>query len=307
MFTIRQMRYFEALATIRHFGAAADKVGVSQPALSVQIAEMEKAIGLPLFERMPKGVILTTTGRDFLPIIRSILKQVKTLDEMSSLYRGPFHGILRIGIIPTLAPYILPSLLPVIKQNYPNLSLELHEAKTTTLASELAIGNLDLTLAAEPFPIDAVKSKHLFSDPFYLGTSKQEQRYDKGVDNVDDIDITQLLLLEEGHCLRDQALDICSANNYLQEYGATSLTTLLQLVANDFGVTLIPQIACIDDSNLKNLKILNFKHSHPKRDISLFWRERSPRDKEYEQFAEILINVVKPLQKKANQNIQLQE
>lgn len=307
MFTIRQMRYFEALANTRHFGAAADKVGVSQPALSVQIAEMEKAIGLPLFERMPKGVILTTTGREFLPIIRSILKQMKTLDEMSSLYRGPFHGVLRIGIIPTLAPYLLPSFLPVLKENYPDLLLELREAKTTTLASELAVGNLDLVLAAEPFPIDAVKSSRLFSDAFYLATAKQEKGYGTSVDSVDDIDMTQLLLLEEGHCLRDQALDICNTNNYLQEYGATSLTTLLQLVANGFGVTLIPQIACIDDSNLKNLKILDFKHSHPKRDISLFWRERSPRNQEYEQFAQILINTVKPLLKKAAQNMQLQD
>lgn len=295
MFTVRQMRYFEALAVTRHFGAAADKVGVSQPALSVQIAEMEKSVGVPLFERMPKGVILTPTGRDFLPVIRSILKQMKTLDEMSSFYRGPFHGSLRIGVIPTLAPYLLPAILPRICQVYPELSLEVREAKTETCASEINLGNLDLVIAAEPFPMDGLKSRHLFSDSFYLAAAMDDPAYPDGIKATDDIDLSRLLLLEEGHCLRDQALEVCKTSHFLQEFGATSLSTLLQLVSYGYGVTLIPQIACATENRHHQLRIMPFKNARPKRDIALFWRERSPRHKEYKQLADLMEEAAKPL------------
>lgn len=244
MFTVRQMRYFDALVATQHFGTAADQVGVSQPALSVQIAEMEKTVGAPLFERMSKGVILTDTGRHFLPVIRNILKQMQMLDEMSSCGHGALHSAWRIGIISTLAPYLLPALLPQIRKSYPNLTLEIMEAKTETLARKIATGDLDLVIAAEPFPVEGMKKRRLFTDHFYLVTSVNDKTYKHGIRSPDEIDLERLLL-EEGHCFRDQALAICRNGHFMREFGATSLSTLLQLVTYNFGITLIPQIAYI--------------------------------------------------------------
>lgn len=295
MFTIRQMRYFDALVSTRHFGTAAEKAGVSQPALSVQIAEMEKAVGLPLFERISKGVILTPAGRDFLPVIRNILQQMKILDDMSSFYRGTFQGSLRLGIISTLAPYLLPALLPQVSKLYPDLTLEIVEAKTETLAQKIITGNLDLVIAAEPFPLETMKKRHLFSDYFYLATAIDDEAYLHGIGSPDDIDFDRLLLLEEGHCFRNQALAVCKTGHFLQEFGATSLSTLLQLVTYGHGITLIPQIACLAEKHNGRLQIQPFRNRQPKRDIALFWRERSPRHKDYKQFADVIKAAAMPL------------
>jgi len=304
MFTLRQMRYFDALVSTQHFGAAADLVGVSQPALSVQIAEMEKSVGMPLFERMSKGVILTDTGRNFLPVIRSILKQTQYLDELATSYQGPFHGVWRIGIISTLAPYLLPVLLPQLSKAFPDLSVEIIEAKTETLAGRIAVGKLDLIIATEPFPLEGMKSRHLFSDQFYLVTAADDMIYRYGINEPDEIDFERLLLLEEGHCLHDQVRAICKNEHFLSKFGATSLATLLQLVAFNFGITLIPQTAYLTEKCNDRLRIQPFRCKKPKRDITLFWRRRSPRHQDYEKFAEIVIAAATPLLEKANQQVE---
>jgi len=295
MFTVRQMRYFEALVTTQHFGSAADLAGISQPALSVQIAEMEKLVGAPLFERMSRKVILTDIGRRFLPIIRDVLARMEEFDKISATSRGAYHSAWQIGIIPTVTPYLLTALLPRLQQERPKLKVEILEAPTEYLHQKINSGNLDLVIAAETFPADGLHKQTLFSDNFYFASSVNDADYDKSPAVPDSISAKRLLLLEEGHCFRNQILALCKAGNFRKEFSATSLTTILQLVAYNFGVTLIPQIAVPAESRNKNLRIQPFGKSKPRREISLFWRSRSPHQADYEDFATLVAEAARPL------------
>ncbi|MFD1199866.1 hydrogen peroxide-inducible genes activator [Brucella gallinifaecis] len=291
MFTIRQMRYFEALATTLHFRKAAELAHISQPALSSQIAEMEAAAGAPLFERSQRKVIMTELGRDLLPGIRTILKELHTLEEISAQSKGLLQTQLRLGIIPTVAPYLVPYLIPRLREQHPSFHLQLRESVTAKLLDELNAGEIDAIVAALPITDDRLAYLKLFDDRFLIATSSNDQTILSSPLTQDNAVLDRLLLLEEGHCMRDQALAVCSLppQRQLVKYGATSMTTLLQMVSHGMGLTLIPEIAVRAELRSNHMRIVPFEGEQPKREIALFWRRQSKRRKDFQALAECII------------------
>ena len=273
MITIRQMRYFEALASTGHFGKAAGLVNVSQPALSAQIREMETALDLKLVERSRAGAFLTHEGEELLPEIRKILGSVEGLMERAKHARGLLEGRLRLGIIPTVAPYLVPELIPVLKTEYPSLELELKELLTDNCVQDLHNGKLDCAIVALPLEDERLNSLPLFEDRFLIASSNDETTILMSPMTQDQVDVERLLLLEEGHCLRDQALAVCGgAGRRVANYGATSMATLLQMVSHGMGITLIPEIAARDEASRNRMRIVPFADPQPFRQIGLVWR-----------------------------------
>lgn len=291
MLTIRQMRYFEALATTLHFGRAAEMVHVSQPALSAQIMEMEKHLSVTLIERTRSGTLLTRKGLEVLGHIRSILAGVDRLEEAARYGSGTLDGLLRLGIIPTVAPYLVPKLVPFLRRAHPLIELELKEAVTGKLVNDLSEGKLDAIIAALPIEADNVVSKSLFTDRFYMAMADNESDVLLSPMTETEVDPERLLLLEEGHCLRDQALSVCKAANKrsLVNFGATSMTTLLQMVSHDMGLTLIPEMAIETETARNAIRIVPFADPQPSREIGLVWRRSSPRRADMEALAEAVV------------------
>ncbi|WP_113133214.1 hydrogen peroxide-inducible genes activator [Rhizobiales bacterium] len=287
MLTLRQMRYFEALASARHFGKAAELVHVSQPALSAQIMEMENHLGVKLVERSRSGVFLTRKGEEVLARTRAILAEVDMLEQSARASSGTLEGRIRIGVIPTLAPYLVPRLVPHLRRVYPAIEIELKESVTSRLVADLGEGLLDAVVAALPIETDGLSTKPLFSDRFYMAMADDERNILMSPLTEDQVDVEQLLLLEEGHCLRDQALAVCSTagKRRLVSFGATSMTTLLQMVANGMGMTLIPEIAIATEAARNSIRIVPFAAPEPAREIGLVWRRSSPRERDMEALA----------------------
>ena len=277
MVTLRQMRYFDALAITRHFGKAAEMVSVSQPALSAQIAEMERLLDLKLVERHRTGAILTREGEELLPEIRDIVERAGRLEARAKAGRGPLKGRLRLGIIPTVAPYLVPELVPRLRSGYPELGVELKELLTLSCLDELKHGKLDCAIVALPAGGEAFESAFLFEDRFFIASAEDESTILMSPMQEDRVDVERLLLLEEGHCLREQALAVCgtSAGRRVANYGATSMTTLLQMVIHGMGITLIPEIALRDESSRSRVRIVPFAEPQPSRTIGLVWRAGS--------------------------------
>lgn len=274
MVTLRQMRYFEALATTRHFGKAAEMVAVSQPALSAQIAEMERLLDVRLVERQRSGAILTREGEELLPEIRDILERTERLADRVKPRQGPFGGRLRLGIIPTVAPYLVPRLVPELRRRYPQLAVELKELLTTGCLDDLRHGKLDCAIVALPVAGEGIESAFLFEDRFLIASAEDESTILMSPMTEDRVDVERLLLLEEGHCLRDQALAVCGtrAGRRVANYGATSMATLLQMVSHGMGITLIPEIAVKDEASRNRMRIVPFAEPQPSRRIGLVWR-----------------------------------
>ena len=287
MLTLRQMRYFEALASVRHFGKAAELVHVSQPALSAQIMEMETHLGVKLVERSRSGVFLTRKGEEVLVRARAILAEVDLLEQSARASAGTLEGRIRIGVIPTLAPYLVPRLVPHLRSVYPAIEIELKESVTSRLVGDLGEGLLDAVVAALPIDAEGLATKPLFSDRFYMAMADDERNILMSPLTEDQVDVEQLLLLEEGHCLRDQALAVCSTagKRRLVSFGATSMTTLLQMVANGMGMTLIPEIAIATEAARNSIRIVPFAAPEPAREIGLVWRRSSPRERDMEALA----------------------
>ncbi|MCK3775752.1 LysR substrate-binding domain-containing protein [Ensifer sesbaniae] len=287
MLTLRQMRYFEALASVRHFGKAAELVHVSQPALSAQIMEMETHLGVKLVERSRSGVFLTRKGEEVLARARAILAEVDLLEQSARASAGTLEGRIRIGVIPTLAPYLVPRLVPHLRSVYPAIEIELKESVTSRLVGDLGEGLLDAVVAALPIDAEGLATKPLFSDRFYMAMADDERNILMSPLTEDQVDVEQLLLLEEGHCLRDQALAVCSTagKRRLVSFGATSMTTLLQMVANGMGMTLIPEIAIATEAARNSIRIVPFAAPEPAREIGLVWRRSSPRERDMEALA----------------------
>ncbi|TWG89547.1 LysR family hydrogen peroxide-inducible transcriptional activator [Mesorhizobium sp. J18] len=288
--TIRQMQYFQALAETRHFGRAAALAGVSQPALSAQIAEMETRLACRLFER-GKGVVrLTEEGRMLLPRIEKILAEISDLEAVARRGRRMLEGRFRIGIIPTVAPYLLPHVLPELRSRFPALQTELREAVTGTLMDETLSGRLDAFIAALPIGNDGLVSETLFTDRFFLAVPPDDPAFVSPPVPPESPSLERLMLLEEGHCLREQALAVCGQVKpvAMARYGATSLTTLLQMVAHGMGITLIPEMAIGVAQATRNLKIVSFADPVPSRTICLAWRRNSPRQDECRILADLI-------------------
>lgn len=277
--TTRQMLYFEALAETLHFGRAAKAAGVTQPALSAQIAEMEQKLGCRLFLRDSKTVQLTEEARAIQPRIERILSEIREVETIARRGRLAMEGRFRLGIIPTVAPYLLPVVLPVLRARFPAMQLELREAVTATLVEETVDGRLDGLIAALPLDNGAIATEPLFRDRFFLAVPQADPAFGSPPVPPESPELERLMLLEEGHCLREQALAVCGSVKpaTMQNYGATSLTTLLQMVAHGFGITLIPEIAASAAADIRDLKVVPFCEPQPARTICLAHRRNSPR------------------------------
>jgi LysR family hydrogen peroxide-inducible transcriptional activator len=286
--TLRQLRYFAALAHQRHFGRAAADCAVTQPALSMQVRELEREIGAELVERRPGGIVLTETGVEVAQRAERILAATRDLVDFAR-HRGVLSDKLRLGIIPTLAPYILPRVLPRLQTAYPQLRLEVRETQTKMLLGELAGGDLDAVMLALPADGADVEILRLFDDPFLLALPATDPLHGRVA--AEDVDQRRLILLEEGHCLRDQALAFCAAarGEAPATLGATSLATVMQMVANGYGVTLVPEVAAAVEVRDSRVKLLRFVEPEPARTIGLAWRRTSPRKQDFAALGEIVI------------------
>ena len=279
MVTLRQLRYLGALAEHRHFGRAAEACAVTQPALSMQIRDLEKLLGVELVERRPSEVALTDIGVEVARRGERMLAASRDLVDFARHHGRLLTGRLTLGVIPTIAPYLLPKILPVLQRRYPDLRVELRETQTKVLLDELARGVLDVVMLALPIPESDLEAIRLFDDPFLLAVPATDPRPETARVSADDIDQRRLILLEEGHCLRDQAVAYCG--NALHAgtlgLGATSLATVMQMVANGYGVTLVPQVAVDVEVRDERVKLLRFAPPQPGRTIGFAWRHTSPR------------------------------
>ncbi len=275
--TLRQLRYFEALAQTRHFGHAAAACAISQPALSLQVKELESQIGAPLVERSSRQVRLTSLGEEFAERARDILRAVEELGELGRAGGLPLAGKLRIGVIPTVAPYLLPRLIQDLATRYPGADLRPREAVTGRLLDELAAGRLDMALVALPVSEPALAEAPLFEEEFVLVRPAQDAG--KPVPAPEALREMRLLLLEEGHCFRDQALSFCEigaggAPRELME--GSSLATLVQMVGAGIGVTLIPEMAIPLEARSAEVSVARLAPPRPSRTLGLVWRRTNP-------------------------------
>lgn len=303
MITLRQIAYFDALASALHFGRAAEQVHVSQPALSTQIAELENRLNCRLVERGRNAVVLTAAGERLLPSVRRILDEVRSIEEQVRQDGGVLCGSLRVGMIPTLAPYLLPALALELHRLYPKLEFGVKEAVTETLIGQLRTGALDTVIAAMPINEPGLSHIPLFEDRFFMAVSSNDRDVLASPLNQHQVALDRLLLLEEGHCLRDQALALCEDRPVASQvnFGATSLTTLLQMVAHGMGRTLLPEIAlCAEVPRRDDIRIVEFSPPAPTRQIALFYRNTSKRRDDHEAFAETVRSVANSILSRAS-------
>jgi LysR family transcriptional regulator, hydrogen peroxide-inducible genes activator len=291
--TLRQLRYLTSLARHRHFGRAAEDCAVTQPALSMQVRELEREIGAELVERRPGDIVLTDTGIEVAERAEHILAATRDLIDFVR-HRDVLSGALKLGIIPTLAPYVLPRVLPRLQSTHPRLRLEVRETQTSVLLDELARGELDCVMVALPAERADVDTLKLFDDPFLLAAPVTDKQLPRRRVGVADVDQRRLILLEEGHCLRDQALAFCATNRQdaAAGLGATSLATVMQMVANGYGVTLVPEVAAEVELRDNRVRLLRFADPEPVRTIGLAWRRTSPRRKDFEALATIVVETI---------------
>ena len=286
--TLRQLRYFEAVAKHAHFGRAAEACAVSQPALSVQIKELEETLGQALFERTARKVRLTGFGEEFAKRVREILRAVEELGELARTSRDALAGRLRMGIIPTMAPYLLPSVIQRLTRAFPGLDLHVRETLTTGLLHELKDGRLDAAILALPISDPALTEVDLFTEDFVLVRAGAD--WDKPVPSSESLREMRLLLLEEGHCFRDQALSFCSIQTAIPREGldGSSLSTLVQMVGAGIGVTLIPEMAVPVETKSADVSVARFDHPRPFRRVGMVWRRSSPLAPQLRKVAEIV-------------------
>ncbi|MGB5863710.1 MAG: hydrogen peroxide-inducible genes activator [Sulfitobacter sp.] len=274
-FTLKQLRYFDAVARMGHFGRAAEICAISQPALSAQIATLEAALGLQLFERGARQIRLTAFGEQFGLRARDILRDAEALSDLARGARGTALSRLRLGVIPTIAPYLLPSVIGHITATYPDIDLMVRETMTHRLIEELGDGKLDCAIVALPVSEPAFTEVALFDEAMVL--VRPEHDADKPVPDMDTLARMKLLLLEEGHCFRDQALSFCAQRNTLPREGldGSSLSTLVQMVSAGIGVTLIPQMAVPVETRSAAVSIAALRAPHLKRTVGMIWRKTS--------------------------------
>lgn len=274
---LRDLQYLVAVADLRNFSQAAEKCFVSQPTLSNQIRKLEETLGVTLFERNNKRVMPTETGDEIIVLAKKILREVDAMHEVAQSAHDPLAGKFRLGAFPTLSTYIFPSLVPKITHTLPQLRLVLVEEKTQSLLDRLRRGELDAALLALPVTDDQLACQSLFDDPFFLAVPLQHALVKKKTVEHGDLDGSHLLLLEEGHCLRDQALEVCHLAGIREEqdFRATSLETLRQMVKAGTGITFMPQIAIHEKE--QGICYIPFRKPAPHRTIGLVWRKTSTR------------------------------
>ncbi|MEU8591526.1 LysR substrate-binding domain-containing protein [Streptomyces sp. NPDC048664] len=315
--TLAQLRAFAAVAEHLHFRDAAAAIGMSQPALSGAVSALEEVLGVTLLERTTRKVLLSPAGARLAVRAKAVLAEVGALLEEAEAVRAPFTGALRLGVIPTVAPYLLPTVLRLVHDRYPDLDLQVHEEQTASLLDGLGTGRLDLLLLAVPLQVPGVSELPLFDEDFVLVTPLDH--WLGGRDGIprEALRELNLLLLDEGHCLRDQALDICrEAGREINRVGrgpstegaggrregapvattAAGLSTLVQLVAGGMGVTLLPRTALkVETSRSSQLLTGYFADPAPTRRIAFAMRTGTARGAEYEELADALREALRPL------------
>lgn len=285
---MRHLRYFEALARIGHFGRAAESCAISQPALSVQIRELEELLGVPLVERGGRRIRLTGLGEEFAERTRAILRSVDELADLGRAAHGPIAGRLRLGVIPTVAPYLLPDIIKTLATLYPGIDPRPREAITQRLIEDLTEAKLDAAIVALPISEPALKEIALFDEEFVLVRPLEDAG--KPVPSSDRLHEMRLLLLEEGHCFRDQALSVCNigASSVRDLMEGSSLSTLVQMVGAGIGVTLIPQMAVDTETRSASVCISSLAEPRPTRTIGMVWRKTNPLSAQFSTIAEIV-------------------
>jgi LysR family hydrogen peroxide-inducible transcriptional activator len=295
MITLRQLRYLSALAKHGHFGRAAEACAVTQPALSMQIRDLERTLGVAVVERRPGDVMLTDVGREIGRRGEDILAASRDLVDFARHRSGLLTGRLTLGVIPSLAPYLLPRILPTLQSRFPDLRLELRETQTRQLVEDIKSGALDAAMLALPLGEPDIDTAALFEDLFLLAVPADDPRPASACVAASEIDQSRLILLEDGHCLRDQALAFCATAAHGRiggaggtAFGASSLTTVMQMVAGGYGVTLIPQIAADVERRDDRVKFLRLENPQPGRSIGLAFRRTSPRKADFAALGEVV-------------------
>jgi len=281
--TTKQLRYFVALEQYEHFGKAAEACFVSQPAFSVAIKELENMLNIQLVDRTNKNVTVTSLGRDIARQARVVLRDLEELVDIAKGNQQPLTGPLKLGIIPTIAPFLLPRLLPALRQEFPDLKLYLKEDLTERVYERLMDGELDLILIALPYELRNTTDMVLFEDRFYLAYQQDSSLVKASGYDLNELPSDSILLLEDGHCLRDHALSACNIKNVdkVSNITATSLLTLVQMVDADLGITYLPEMA-IHSNLLKNTRIKTMvMEPGSSRQVGLVWRKASTRQDEF--------------------------
>lgn len=289
--TMKHLRYFETLARVGHFGRAADECAISQPALSVQMKELEALFGAPLIERGPRQIRLTWLGEKLAERAREVLRSVDEIGEMARTAQGSFSGRLRIGVIPTIAPYLLPRLIGQLTAQMPHLDVWPRESVTQSLLADLLDGQLDVAVVALPVSEPLLHEEPIFEEEFVLVRPQSEAKLPPPP--PEDLREMRLLLLEEGHCFRDQALSFCNlgAKPPRDLMEGSSLSTLVQMVGAGIGVTLIPEMALGIETRSADVSVQRLPAPRPKRTIGMVWRKSSPLVEQMRDLAEVVKSV----------------
>lgn len=292
---LRDLRYLVALADTLHFGRAAEACHVSQPTLSAQIKKLEEYLGTPLVERRPRHITLTETGRRVVERARRLLKEADDIREVARATRDPLSGRLKLGLIPTLAPYLLPRVAPKIRRALPKLELMLYEYQTGPLLERVRNGEIDVGLLALPAESAGLASRALFAEAFVVAMPARHALTARKRIRVADLAGESLLLLEDGHCLRDQALEVCGASHIVesQDFRATSLETLRQMVAAGLGITLLPRLAAEGPfAAARGLTTRPFAPPTPQRTIGAVWRPSTTRAAAIESVCDVIASAL---------------
>ncbi len=277
---LKDLQYLVAVADTKHFGRAAERCFVSQPTLSAQLKKLEEYLGVQLIERAPKRVALTQAGHEIVERARRIIEAGDEIVEIARGHRDPLAGRLKLALLPTIGPYLLPNVASKLRKALPRLELMLYEYQTDTMLEKLHSGEIDVGILALPVAMDGLDSQVLYKEPFTVAVPASHRLAQRSSIRVDDLHDETLLLLEDGHCLRDQALDICSSTDIheKQDFRATSLETLRQMVAAGVGITLLPELAGRGAyGNARGVAIRPFVKPVPSRTIGAVWRKSSAR------------------------------
>jgi len=294
----KDLEYLIAIDEAGHFNKAAQRCFVSQPTLSGQLKKLEEELGILLVERTNRQVSMTEAGRAAANQARHILAEKRVLKEIAQRYQDPMTGELHVGLIPTVAPYLLPRIMPALKKHYPQLKLWLHEHQTHVLLDKLRNAKLDLLILALPVDTDEFSETDLFAEPFLLAAPTSEKLSKQEQISLLELKEREMLLLEEGHCLRGQALDICFSAGVTEQQGfqATSLETLRHMVAEGMGMTLMPKLAVPVRTNKRDsIRYIPFKDPQPSRRIGLLYRKGSYRKETFHSLAELIQEQMKEL------------
>jgi LysR family transcriptional regulator, hydrogen peroxide-inducible genes activator len=277
-FTLRQLQYAVAVANELSFRRAAERCHVSQPSLSAQIAQIEKALGVRIFERSRRKVLVTSPGREILERAKQLLVGADDLVEASKRASDPLAGTIRVGVIPTIAPYLLPAVAPALRRKFKRLTLAWREDKTDVLIEALDSGALDAALVALEAELGDVEREVIAQDPFVLAVPADHPLARKAAPaEASELRSAEVLLLDDGHCFREQALEVCTAARAKEgEFRATSLATLVQMVAGGAGITLLPGVAVTIEASRAALRVRPMASPKAHRTIALVWRKRSP-------------------------------